>query len=91
MVREREVAGAIIDSWVEPAGRLVAGSRVVLQVAPRDRPRDLVIVEAALGLIPDGGWLEDLGENLCHGSPIEVFGDWNRHGLLDASRIELRR
>ena len=33
-----------------------------------------MIVEAEASLVPDRGWLEDLGENLCHGSPVAAVG-----------------
>ena len=49
-------------------------ARVVLQGSPRGRPKDLVIVEAEPSLVPDRCWLEDLSENLCHGSPVTAVG-----------------
>src|SRR5579871_4603428 len=67
---EMVVKGAIVDSWVEPPGTSGDGSRLVLQVAPQGRPKDLMIVEAEASLVSDRGWLQDLGENLCHGSPV---------------------
>lgn len=85
------VKGAIIDSWVEPAGSTRDGSRLVLQVAPRDRPDDLLIVEADSSLVPDPGWLEDLGENLCHGSPVAAVGRLSLRGLFCATELELNR
>jgi hypothetical protein len=85
------IQGAIIDSWVEPAGPSRRESRLVLQVAPRGRPDDLMIVEASASLVPDRGWLEDLGENLCHGSPVAAEGRFNIAGQLRATRIELVR
>lgn len=91
MGNELAVAGAIVDSWVEPPGRVSSVSRVVLQVAPRGRPRDLVIVEAASSLFPDRYWLEDLGENLCHGINVSAVGRVMLGGLVDATRIELAR
>ncbi len=63
MDTEIVVTGAIVDSWVEPPGTSGDGSRLVLQVAPQGRPKDLMIVEAEASLVPDRGWLEDLGEN----------------------------
>ena len=57
MDREMVVTGAIIDSWVEPAGLPGDGSRLVLQVAPSGRPKDLMIVEAEASLVGDRGWL----------------------------------
>ena len=36
-------AGAIVDSWVESARSADAGALLVLQVAPRGHPKDLVI------------------------------------------------
>lgn len=85
------VHGAIVDSWVEPAGTCDWGSRLILQVAPRERPRELMIVEADATLVPDLGWLADLGENLCHGSPVAALACPTRAGLFRASRIELDR
>jgi hypothetical protein len=85
------VTGSIVDSWVEPAGPPRDGSRVVLQVAPQGRPGDLMIVEAEASLVPDRGWLEDLGANLCHGSPVEAVGRLTLAGQLTARRIELAR
>lgn len=88
---EVTVRGAIIDSWVEPAGTCDWDSRLVLQVAPRERPRELVIVEADATLVPDLGWLADLGENLCHGSPVAAVIRPGRSGMLTATRIDLAR
>jgi hypothetical protein len=81
------VKGAIVDSWVEGGN----ASRLVLQVAPRGRPRELVIVEAAASLVPDRAWLEDLGENLCHGSPVQAIGRTLLNGFLSASQLQLVR
>jgi len=36
-------AGTIVDSWVESARSADAGALLVLQVAPRGHPKDLVI------------------------------------------------
>ena len=91
MDMELVVAGAIIDSWVEPAGAVGDGSRLVLQVAPRGRPGELTIVEAEVSLVSDRGWLEDLSENLCHGSPVAAVGRPTRTGLFRASRLQLAR
>jgi hypothetical protein len=89
MDREMVVTGAIIDSWVEPAGLPQAGSRLVLQVAPTGRPKDLLIVEAEASLVGDRGWLLDLGENLCHGNPVAAVGRRNLAGWLMASQLRL--
>ena len=91
MYGKTSIQGAIIDSWVERPNLSRPESRLVLQIAPRGRPGDLLIVEAAASLVPDGGWLEDLGENLCHGSPVAAEGRWNVAGQLRATRIELER
>lgn len=89
MDREMVVTGAIIDSWVEPAGMPIDGSRLVLQVAPSGHPKDLLIVEAAASLVGDRGWLQDLGENLCHGSPVAAVGRCNVSGFLMATQLRL--
>ena len=91
MESEMVISGAIIDSWVEPFGATQDSSRLVLQVAPKGRPRDLVIVEAQASLVPDRGWLEDLGENLCHGSPVMAIGSRMLNGFMAASRLQLVR
>ena len=91
MESELTVSGAIIDSWLEPSGPPSTASRLVLQVAPRGRPRDLMIVEAAASLVGDESWLEDLGENLCHGSPVAAVGSRTRRGFLQARRLDLVR
>ena len=91
MGSELVVKGAIVDSWVEPPGPPRDGSRLVLQVAPKGRPGDLMIVEAAASLVPDRGWLEDLGENLCHGSPVAAVGRLTLAGLLAATHLQLAR
>jgi hypothetical protein len=91
MEKEMVVTGAIVDSWVEPAGEAGAQSRLVLQVAPRGRPRDLMIVEAEASLVPDRNWLEDLGENLCHGSPVAAVGRLTLAGFIAATQISLAR
>ena len=66
-------------------------SRLVLQVAPRGRPKDLMIVEAEASLVPDLGWLEDLGENLCHGSPVAAVGRLTLSGFFSATQLRLAR
>jgi len=91
MESEMVVTGAIVDSWVEPSGMSDDTSRLVLQVAPKGRPRDLVIVEAQASLVPDRGWLEDLGENLCHGSPVLAVGRRMLNGFMSASCLQLVR
>ena len=89
MDAEIVVTGAIIDSWVEPSGAVRNPSRLVLQVAPKGRPKDLMIVEAEASLVPDRDWLEDLGENLCHGSPVAIVGRLTRGGFFSASQLRL--
>jgi len=91
MESEMVVNGAIIDSWVEFSGVSDHSSRLVLQVAPKGRPRDMVIVEAEASLVPDRGWLEDLGENLCHGSPVRAIGRRMINGFLAATCLQLVR
>ena len=91
MGSESEIRGAIIDSWVEPSRSPDALSWLILQVAPSGRPRDLMIVQAAASLVPDLGWLQDLGENLCHGSPVAAVGSLNLDGELLATRLQLAR
>jgi len=91
MDMEIVVTGAIIDSWVEPAGAASDASRLVLQVAPKGRPKDLMIVEAEASLVPDQHWLEDLGENLCHGSPVAAVGRLTLGGYFSASQLRLAR
>lgn len=92
MEPELEVSGAIVDSWLEPAGPPRKGKRLVLQVRPRgSRPGDLMIVEAEASLVPDPGWLEDLSENMCHGSPVAAVGRLTMRGLLAASTLRLAR
>jgi hypothetical protein len=91
MESEMVVTGAIVDSWVESSGPSADSSRLVLQVAPKGRPRDLVIVEAQASLVPDHGWLEDLGENLCHGSPVLAVGRRMLNGYMAASCLQLVR
>jgi hypothetical protein len=91
MHAKASITGAIIDSWVEPAGLASAAKRLVLQVAPLGRPKDLLIVEASASLVGDRGWLEDLGENLCHGSPVAATGRYTVSGMLDATELKLVR
>ena len=91
METEMVVTGAIVDSWIESVESSVDGARVVLQVAPRGCPSDLVIVEAEPSLVPDRYWLEDLGENLCHGSPVQAVGRRLFNGFFAATRLQLVR
>lgn len=91
MDSEMVVTGAIVDSWVEPADEARTRSRLVLQVAPRGRPMDLMIVEAEPSLVPDRYWLEDLGENLCHGSPVAAVGRLTLRGFIAATQLRLAR
>jgi hypothetical protein len=60
-------------------------------VVSKDRPGDLLIVQADASLVPDGGWLQDLGENMCHGSPIAAVGRLTLGGLLAATQIQFVR
>jgi hypothetical protein len=91
MDTEIVVTGAIVDSWVESSGTSRDGSRLVLQVAPKGRPKDLMIVEAEASLVPDRDWLADLGENLCHGSPVAAVGRLTLGGFFSATQIRLAR
>ena len=91
MKSESTIFGAIIDSWAEPSGALANATRLVLQVAPNGRPKDLLIVEAAASLVGDRAWLEDLGENLCHGSPVSAVGCFTVTGFLNATQLKLAR
>jgi hypothetical protein len=91
MESEMVVTGAIVDSWVESASTESDATRLVLQVAPRGRPKDLVIVEAEASLVPDRFWLEDLSENLCHGSPVLAVGRPSFNGFVAATRLQLAR
>lgn len=91
METELVVTGAIVDSWIESAPSSLSGDRLVLQVAPSGRPKDLVIVEAEASLIPDRYWLEDLSENLCHGSPVLAVGRRLVSGFVSASRLQFAR
>jgi hypothetical protein len=85
------VAGAIVDSWVESARSADAGVHLILQIAPRGLPKDLVIVETEASLVSDRLWLEDLSENLCHGSPVLVIGSKSFNGFFAATQLQLRR
>ena len=91
MNSDLEIQGAIIDSWVERPRSSRDAARLVLQVAPTGRPKDLLIVEAEASLVPDRGWLEDLGENLCHGSPVAAVGRLGLTGLMWATQLRLAR
>ncbi|RUL89658.1 hypothetical protein [Tautonia sociabilis] len=88
---EIAVSGTIVDSWVEPAGSCDWDSTLVLQVVTRDRPRELVTVEAEAVLVPDLGWLADLGENLCHGSPVRLRAQRGLGGELVVTFLVLDR
>ncbi len=88
---ESLVAGVIVDSWVESAQPAVAGDRLILQVAPHGHPDVLEIVEAEASLVSDRSWLEDLSENLCHGSPVLAIGSRLFNGFFAATRLKLTR
>jgi hypothetical protein len=36
-------------------------------------------------------WLEDLSENLCHGSPVLAIGSGSLNGFFAATRLQLMR
>ena len=50
-----------------------------------------MIVEAEASLVGDHGWLLDLGENLCHGSPVAAVGPKNLAGSIMATQLRLDR
>jgi len=85
------VNGAIVDSWIEASREFDDSPRLVLQVAPKGRPRDLIFVEAEASLIPDEGWYEDLSENTCHGSPVLAIGRRMLNGFITATCLQLVR
>jgi hypothetical protein len=85
------VAGAIVDSWVESAPSTDAGLRLVLQLASRAHRKVLVIVEADPSLVPDKLWLQDLSENLCHGSLVVAIGLRLPGGVFAAVRLQQTR
>jgi hypothetical protein len=91
MGRELMLRGAIVDSWLEPSRSKSEGGRLVLQVATRERPSELMIVEADSSLVPDRGWLIDLGENMCHGSPVAAVGRLDLAGQLLATHLVFER
>jgi hypothetical protein len=89
---ELRILGSIVDSWLEPPiRRRGIEPRVILQVAPRGRTRELLLVEASASLVPDDGWLDDLGGNLCHGSPVAALGHMTGAGALSATQLRLER
>lgn len=88
---ETFIAGVIVDSWIESAPPTDVCARLVLQVAPRGHPEILVVVEAETSLVSDRLWLEDLSENLCHGSPVLALGSRSCNGLFAATRLRLTR
>jgi hypothetical protein len=92
MDSELRVIGQIVDSWAEPSGPPARSERLVLQVRPRgSRPGDILMLEVPRSLLPDAGWLQDLGENMCHGSPVAAVGRLTRSGLIAAREIRLDR
>ncbi len=88
---ETFVEGVIVDSWVEPAQTADAGARLILQVACREYPDVLVIVDARASLVCDRGGLEDLSENLCHGIPVLALGTRSFNELFVATWLQLTR
>jgi len=84
-------AGTIVDSWVESARTADACDCLVLQVAPRGRPKDVFILEAPVSLVSDRLWLEDLSENLCHGSPVLAPGPQSFDDFFAATWLQLAR
>ena len=59
------------------------------RLLPRAGPKILVIVEAEPSLVPDRCWLEDLSENLCHGSPVLAVGRASFNGFVAATSLQL--
>ena len=56
------------------------------------REPDLAKIRAYCdGSVEHFNWLEDLGENLCHGSPIAAVGRCDPNGQLNARKLELAR
>jgi hypothetical protein len=88
---ESFVAGMIVDSWVESAPAADRGARLVLQVAPRGHPEALTIVEAEASLVSDRLWLDDLSQNLCHGSAVLALGSRSSNGFFTATRLQMSR
>jgi hypothetical protein len=88
---ESSIMGLTMDSWVEVAAFADADARLVVQVALRGQPEVLVIVEAEASLVADRLWLEDLSENLCHGSPVLAFGSRSFNAVFAATRLQLTR
>ena len=85
--------------WLSPArsstrGSSPRGGRATEPPRAPGRPqgsaRDLMIVEAEASLVPDRHWLEDLGENLCHGSPVAAVGRLTLGGFFSATQTPPR-
>ncbi len=92
MISELEVMGLIVDSWVESLEPTRQRKQLVLQIAPRGgMPGDLVTIEAPAALVPDKGWLQDLGENTCYGSPVSARCQRDTRGRITAHQLELAR
>ena len=91
MESEMVITGAIVDSWVESSGPGIVGGSPGVAGRAAGRPKDLVIVEAEPSLVPDRIWLEDLSENLCHGSPVLAVGRPSYNGFMSATRLQLAR
>lgn len=77
--------GSIVDSWLERQG-----SVLVVQMSPTPAGREIWLVEAPARLV-DHRWLQDLAENLCHGSPIAAYGSWGPDRTFRAERLSLER
>lgn len=77
--------GAIVDSWLERRG-----NTLVIQASPVPGSRKLWVIEADPALV-DPRWLQDLSENLCHGSPISAYGSWISEDTFAAERLHLER
>jgi hypothetical protein len=80
-----------VGSWIESGRSAETEARLALQLGLRGHPKDLVIVEAQLSLVLDRLWLDDLRQNLCHGSPVRVSGARLFNGSFAVTWLQLIR